>query len=392
MEKEDLFYLNKDVVFFNHGSFGACPLPVMEEFQKWQKTIESRPMEYIGRKHASLMKASREILGKYIGSDPNNLVFVSNATHAMSMVAWSLDLKPGNEVLTSNLEYGAMDRMWEIVCRSGGAKYIKAVVDLPVKSNEDFFKMFSLMINKNTKVLFLSLITSTTALYFNLDEICRFAKSKGIITVVDGAHAPGQIPLQLDESNFDFFTGNCHKWLFAPKGVAFLYAKAKVQNLLNPLIVSWGKEIDTIGNSDFINDFEYLGTRDISAFLSISASIAFHDKYLTSESKMHLNDLLNFAKAGMQNILKTSSIVGDEHFKLQMYAHELPADIDGIILKRKLYDEFKIEIPVSKQNGREFIRISVQIYNTKAEIEYFLEKLKYLIGSDTCKINQISSL
>jgi len=135
-----------------------------------------------------------------------------------------------------------------------------------------------------------------------------------------------------------------------------------------------------------------LGTRDISAFLSISASIAFHDKYLTSESKMHLNDLLNFAKAGMQNILKTSSIVGDEHFKLQMYAHELPADIDGIILKRKLYDEFKIEIPVSKQNGREFIRISVQIYNTKAEIEYFLEKLKYLIGSDTCKINQISSL
>lgn len=379
MEIKDLFQLSPEIVFLNHGSFGACPLPVMEEYHRWQRKIESNPVEFIGRKHGPLLKSAREVLSAYIDARPDDLVYVENATTAFNIVANSIDLKPGDEVLTSDLEYGAMDRMWEIVCKQRGAKYIKVPVSLPIVNEDLFAEAFLKHFNERTKVLFVSQITSATALFLPIKKLCEIAKSKNILTVVDGAHVPGQIRVNLEDSPFDFFTGNCHKWMFAPKGVAFLYAKQNVQNLLKPFIISWGKEIDTINNTIFLNDFEYLGTRDISGFLTIPHCIDFLNEYLNDNERFRIHELLIYAANGIQSILKTPSFNINLNNGIQMYAHQLPANVDGKLLKQKLFDDFKIEIPVSVQNGKEYIRISVQIYNTKSEIDFFLEKLQFLI-------------
>jgi isopenicillin-N epimerase len=385
MEIKNLFQLNPEVVFLNHGSFGACPKPVMEEYLTWQRKMEFQPVEFLGRNHASLLKTSREKLSEFLQASPDDLVYVSNATTALNIIAWSIDLKPGDEVLGTNLEYGAMDRMWELICLHKGAKYIKVQIDLPIKSEELFVEAFMRQVNGRTKVIFASMITSSTALYLPLYKLCRIANSQGIISVIDGAHVPGQFPVQLDISPFDFFAGNCHKWMFAPKGTAFLYAKKNVQHLIKPLIISWGKEIDTLNNSDFINDMEYLGTRDISGFLTVPLCVSFLDEYLNQNARAQIYDLLIYAKDGMELILKTPKIVDSLERCIQMYAHQLPENVDGKMLKQKLYDDFKIEIPVSNQNGKQFIRISLQIYNIRSEVDFFLNKLEYLVSK--CLVN-----
>jgi len=380
MNIKSLFQLNSEVVFLNHGSFGACPYPVMDEYQAWQRKLELQPVEFMGRKHGEYLKFSREKLAAFLGSKAEDLVYVSNATTALSMIAWSMDLKPGDEVLSTNLEYGACDRMWEYICSQKGAKYVKVPINLPIESEDSFVQSFLPFINAKTKVLFVSMITSATALLLPIYQLCSMAVNNQIITVVDGAHVPGHIPIDLDSSPFDFFTGNCHKWMLAPKGTAFMYAKKSVQQLLKPLIISWGKEIDVNNNSDFINDFEYLGTRDISGFLSVPACIRFLDQYFDLDARKQIHELLQYAKNGMEAILKTPCINNNLQNGIQMYAHELPENLDGKLLKQKLYDEFKIEIPVSSQNGRQYLRISIQIYNTRSEVDFFLDKLEILMG------------
>jgi len=379
MKIKELFLLNPEIIFLNHGSFGACPSPIMEEYQFWQYTMESQPVDFIGRQHAVLLKNSREKLGDFLDSKPDNLVYVSNATTALSILAWSIDLKPGDEVLSSNLEYGAMDRMWEIICKQKGAKYVKAKIDLPIENEKIFVQSFMNHINSKTKVLFISMITSSTALFLPINELCKISKSQGIVTIIDGAHVPGHIPIHLDSSPFDFFTGNCHKWMCAPKGTAFLYSKPEVQHLVKPLIISWGKEIDTINNSDFINDFEYLGTRDISGFLSVPKCISFLEVYINAAARVQVHELLVYAKEGMQTVLQTPTITDKLEEGLQMYAQLLPQNVDGKLLKTRLYDDFKIEIPVTEHLKRQYLRVSVQIYNTKDEIDFFLNRLEYLI-------------
>ncbi len=388
MNVKSLFQIDNEVVFLNHGSFGACPFSIMEEDQKWQKEMERQPVEFIGRKHAELLKFSREKLAEFVGAKADDLVYVSNATNALNMIAWSIDLKPGDEVLSTNLEYGASDRMWEFICQQKGAKYVKVEIQLPIENEESFLQAFLPHFNVKTKVLFLSMITSSTALYLPLHQLCKMANSKNIISIIDGAHVPGHIPINLETSPFDFFTGNCHKWMCAPKGTAFLYAKKEVQHMLKPLIISWGKEIDTINNTDFINDFEYLGTRDISGFLSVPACIQFLDQYIDLKARNQIHELLIFAQNGIETILKTPSILKIPQNKIQMYAHQLPANVDGKLLKQKLYDDYKIEIPVSNQNGKQYLRISVQIYNTKNEIDFFLDKLDILLKK--CEIKSIN--
>ncbi|MFN8256427.1 MAG: aminotransferase class V-fold PLP-dependent enzyme [Bacteroidales bacterium] len=379
MNKKELFCLDKEVIFLNHGSFGACPVSILEKYQDWQKILESQPVEFLGRKHAALLKTSRQALGKYIQSDADNLVYVSNATTAINFIGWSVKLKPGDEVITTNLEYGAMDRMWQFICHERGANYKKVKVDLPF-DKVNFIKSFTNEITSKTKVIFLSMITSATALRIPVEEVCKIARDYGILTVVDGAHAPGQIPLNLNNMNVDFFTGNCHKWMMAPKGTAFLYASPAVQPVLKPLIISWGKEIDTINNSDFLNDFEYLGTRDISGFLTVPECISFLEQYNPFNHRQDLYHLLETAAEGMRLILETPPITEIRNNGLMMYAHPLPVNLDGKKLKYELYEQFKIEIPVVVQNQNQYIRVSVQIYNTLAEIVFFLEKLKFLVN------------
>ncbi|MEC8360324.1 MAG: aminotransferase class V-fold PLP-dependent enzyme, partial [SAR324 cluster bacterium] len=236
------FLLRDDVVFLNHGSFGACPRPIFEDYQFWQLELEKQPVEFMDqhRRSLKLIRNVREQLGAFIGSHPNNLVGVTNATTGLNIVARSLPLQEGDEILTTDHEYGALEKTWTFIARKTGAKYIHADVPLPLASVAEFTEAIWSKVTPKTKVLFLSHLTSATALTFPIEELIQRAKENGVWTVIDGAHAPGHVPLQLDELDADFYSGNCHKWMLTPKGSAFLHVHPRVQHLIEPLVVSHG--------------------------------------------------------------------------------------------------------------------------------------------------------
>ena len=282
-ELRELFLLRPDVVFLNHGSFGACPRPVFEAYQQWQLELERQPVEFLGRRFGGLLREAREALAAVVGARADDLVYVPNATTGLNAVARSLRLAPGDEVLTTNHEYGALDRTWRFVCARRGATYVNRPLPLPISSADEVIEQLWAGVTERTRVLFLSHITSPTALILPVQELVRRARAVGIITIVDGAHVPGQIPLNLEALGADFYAGNCHKWLNSPKGSAFLYARKEVQPLVEPLVVSWGWQpesstllsLDSNGSSPFVLQHEWQGTRDIAAYLSVPAAIEF---------------------------------------------------------------------------------------------------------------------
>jgi len=268
----DLFLLNPQIYYLNHGSFGACPRPVFERYQEWQRELETQPVEFLSRRVPTLLQDAREALASYLNCPAEDLVYFPNPTTAINMVARSLDLSPGDEILTTNHEYGAMDRTWRFIAEKTGAKYINHPFPLPVSSPVDFINQFWKGVTPKTKVVFLSQITSQTALTFPVSEICARAREDGILTIIDGAHAPGQIHVDLTALGADIYTGACHKWMCAPKGAAFLYASIEIQSWLEPLVVSWGYQAEQPGESQFIDYHQWQGTRDIAAFLSVPAT------------------------------------------------------------------------------------------------------------------------
>ncbi|GAG01893.1 unnamed protein product, partial [marine sediment metagenome] len=263
------FLLDPKVIYLNHGSFGACPRPVFEEYQRWQRELERQPMVFLARRALDLMAEARGALADFLSCQKDEVVYFPNPTTAINMVARSLKLKPGDEILTTDHEYGAMDSTWRFIGNQTGAHYLRQPIPLPVTSAETFIETFWAGVTDHTRVIFVSHITSPTALRFPVEAICRRARQACILCIVDGAHAPGHIPLDLTDLGADLYTGACHKWLCAPKGSAFLYARREVQDLLQPLVVSWGWESEKPSDSRFIDHHQWQGTRDLSAFLSV---------------------------------------------------------------------------------------------------------------------------
>ncbi|MCB8923129.1 MAG: aminotransferase class V-fold PLP-dependent enzyme [Ardenticatenaceae bacterium] len=207
-----LFLLDPDVHFLNHGSFGAAPRPVMAAYQAWQMRLERQPVHFLVNELPGLLHAAREALGHYLHAPADDLVYVPNATYGVNVVARSLALQPGDEILTSDHEYGACDNAWALVCRKTGAVYRRQPIPLPAAPPQEMAAQFWQGVTPRTKVIFLSHITSPTALTLPVAEICARARQAGILTLVDGAHAPGQLALDLPALGADFYTGNCHKW------------------------------------------------------------------------------------------------------------------------------------------------------------------------------------
>ena len=384
----DLFLLNPDVVFLNHGSFGACPRPVFEVYQQWQRELEHQPVEFLGRGFASSMQAAREGLAAYVHAAPEDLVYVPNATTGLNVVARSLQLQPGDEVLTTDHEYGALDRTWRFVCGKRGATYAKHPVPLPIHSAEDVIETIWAGVTPRTRVLFISHITSPTALILPMAELIRRAREAGVLTVVDGAHAPGQIPLDLTALEVDFYAGNCHKWVTAPKGSAFLYARREVQHLLEPLVVSWGWNrgnesagLLDLGNrtSRFIDEQEWQGTRDIAAYLSVPAAIQFQAEHDWPHVRQKCHELLQEARRHIEKLTDLPPICPDSpEWYAQMAAFPLPT-CDGATLQRRLYDEYRVEVPVIQWGGRQFVRVSMQGYNTAEDVTALMRALGDLL-------------
>ncbi|MGH7429780.1 MAG: aminotransferase class V-fold PLP-dependent enzyme, partial [Candidatus Methylomirabilaceae bacterium] len=226
------FLLRPDVIFLNHGSFGACPRPVFETYQRWQRELECNPVDFLARQLKDLLRDARAALAEFVGAEADDLVYVSNATTGVNIVARSLSLGRGDEVLGTDHEYGALDRTWRFICERHGATYVRASIPVPVVSREEVVDAVWSRVTPRTRVLFISHITAPTALILPIDELVRRARDAGILTVIDGAHAPGQIPVDVTALGADFYAGNCHKWLCAPKGAGFLHARREAEPLL----------------------------------------------------------------------------------------------------------------------------------------------------------------
>lgn len=360
MALRDEFLLDPDVVFLNHGSFGACPRDVFARYQEWQLELERQPVEFLGRRIEGLLAEARAALAAYVNADPDDLVFVQNATTGANLAAWGVALQPGDEVLATSLEYGALDLAWEHICAHAPATYIRMPVTVPLENAVE--EIWS-GVTDRTRVLFISHITSETAVELPVAELCSRARERGITTVVDGAHVPAHIPLDLRALDVDYYTGNCHKWLCAPKGAAFLYVRRELQPAIAPLVVSWGFKDDPT----FLSRHEEQGTRDPAAYLTVPYAIEWQRTHDWDRVRERCRALASTVpkRVGLAPL-------GDG---LQMVAMRLPDDAPPD-LKRRLYDEYEVEVPVS-DNG--IIRVSVNGYNDDSDIDALARALDELL-------------
>ena len=387
----DQFYLNPKITYLNHGSFGACPKPIFEDYQKWQLELEQEPVKFITVSSPKYLKNSKLALAEFIKCNADDFVYVANPSTAFNIVIKNLKLNAGDEILTTNHEYGAMDRTWNYYCKKAGAKYVQQSISLPLNSKEQFIEEFWKGLTKNTKIIFISQITSPTALIFPVKEICEKAKELGLMTIVDGAHVPVHVPLNLAELKADIYTGACHKWMLTPKGCSFLYVKKELQDLFDPLVISWGYEAEFPSHSKFLDYHEYQGTRDISAYLTVPKALEFLKKNNWPEKSKICRDLIKETYIEACQLLNTKPIckVSDE-FLGQMCSIPIKSS-DLLKLKEVLYNEYSIEVPLMKTllsfNGnanQQFLRISAQVYNSKKDMQTLFDAL--------IKIKKTSSL
>jgi len=361
------FLLDPDVAFLNHGSFGACPRPVFERYQWWQRELEREPVEFLARRLPSLLDGARAELAAYVGADAEGLAFVENATTGVNLAARALELGPGDEVLATELEYGACELAWERVCAHVGARYVRAPVPLPLGSPADVVDALFAHAGERTRVVFTSHVTSSTALVLPVEQIVARARAAGLVTVVDGAHGPAQVPLELGSLGADFYTGNCHKWLCAPKGAGFLHVAAEWRERVDGAIVSWGYE----PGKGFHERIEEQGTRDPAAFLAVPDAIRFQTERDWDGVRERCRALTREAREELCALLGTEPLAPAEMLG-QMATVKLPEPAPG--LTERLFREERIEIPVTGPAADQ-IRISIAAYTTRAEVERLLSAL-----------------
>ena len=373
------FLLEPDVVFLNHGSFGATPQPVFDAYQELQRTLEAQPVRFLQREADERLATARARLAGFVGCAARDLVYVPNPTTAINMVAKSLRFEPGDEILTTDHEYGAMDRTWRWICNRSGARYVRAHIPFGVTEDE-FVERVWRERTPRTKVLFLSHMTSATAMRFPVDELVRRGREAGILTIVDGAHIPGHVPLDLEALGCDVYTGANHKWMCAPKGSAFVYARRDVQPLLEPLVVSWGWESDHPSGSTFVDHHEWQGTRDLAAYLATPAAIDWIERQDWSGVQQRCHDLLVDACRRVDELTGLTSVYADDGFPwtAQLAVVRMP-DVDPVELKRRLYDEHRVETPVHRFGDQVLLRISIATYNTTDDVEALVQALSSLL-------------
>jgi isopenicillin-N epimerase len=337
------FLLDPDVVHLNHGGYGACLAPFFETYQRFQLELERNPSEFLGRRFHELTGEARAELAMFVGARPEDLVFVPNATSGLNAAIRSLRLGPEDEVLTTRHEYGAVLRTWTFA----GARLVYAEPEELVGA-----------IGPRTRAVCVSHISSPTAQVLPVEEICAAARDAGVLMIVDGAHAPGQLHLDLELLGADLYAGNCHKWLCAPKGAAFLWSRPAHQRWLEPLVVSWGWGED----SSFAERHGWQGTRDPAAALAVPAAIEAH---------------------GTFDLERCAEIAASFHDRLppvgptpapQMWAVELPVTAPDE-LQRRLFEEHGIEVVVQEWRGRSLLRVSIGPYNEPEDVERLIDAL-----------------
>jgi isopenicillin-N epimerase len=380
------FLLNPAITYLNFGSFGACPRTIFVDYQRLQRELEFEPVQFITVNGLNYLQQSRQALSAYIHCDAGDIVYTTNPSYAINIIAKSFPLSPGDEILSTNLEYGACDRTWNYYCKKAGAKYVRQPITLPIAGREAFIEDFFKGLTPHTKAIFISHITSATALVLPVKEICDLAKQKGLITIVDGAHAPGHIPVDLSGLRADIYAGAPHKWMMTPKGCSFLYVRKELQPLFDPLLISWGYESASPSASRFLDYHQGQGTRDFSAFLTVPAAIRFLKEHqwetvaqacrrLVQQNALRFCDLM-----GAEPISPISDEFLGQMFSIPIYTPQPEK------LQRHLFDHYSIEVPVTTQDNRNFIRYSINAYNSQEDLDKLYAALQEIAPNGYHKI------
>ncbi len=368
-------------MFLNHGSFGACPKPILKLQSEFRAAMEAEPVQFLWRRYEERLEPARQELARFIGAKSKDLVFVTNATAGVNAVLRSLKLRRGDEVLTTNLDYNACHNVLVEVVRQTGAKLVVADIPFPLNSADEITAAILQGVTRRTRLALLDHVTSNTALVFPIKQIVRELEARGVDTLVDGAHAPGMLSLNLRDLRPTYYTANLHKWVCAPKGAAFLWVREDKQTDLQPAVISHGNNRPRSGFTPFQDRFDWAGTFDPSAWFCVGAAIKFMGEVLPGgwpELRQRNRDLAVAARRMLCERLQVEppcpeSLLGS------MATLPLPEALQRVPPSGKidreqlrLYDAFGIEVPLMRfgQPERRWLRVSAQIYNSMADYEY----------------------
>lgn len=373
------FLLDPTLIFLNHGSYGAVPQPVYDAYQAWHRRVELDPVSFYAKTLAGELADSRAKIAAHFGVDPDGLVYVRNVTFGVNVVARSVDLRPGDEVLTTDQEYGACVNAWEAACEAKGATLVRRPIGVPVGNPEDAAKRFMEGAAERTRAVFLSHVTSFTANRLPVAEVSAIARSRGVVSVVDGAHAPGQIDLDVGAVGADVYVGSLHKWFLAPKGCAFLWTRPELRAKVAPLVVGHPYSGRTTGGAPayYVAGHSFLGTDDYAPYLTAPDALAFQEANGWAEvrraARRRLHRFLERCDSdlGLTPLLPSGGSSG-----LQMASVVLPPQTDLAELGRRLYDRYRVVVPLFAWGETKLLRVSVQGYTSDDELDALLAALR----------------
>ena len=372
------------VTYLNHGSFGPPPLRVLRERSNWLERMNAQPMDFFFRSLEPAWRAARDRLSQFVGASPESMVFVDNATVGMNIVADSFQLQPTDRVVVTDHEYGAVQRIWERACREADAPPPTiAKLPLPIESAEAVLDAIFACTDAQTRLLVISHITSPTAITLPIAEICHRARVNGIATCIDGPHAVAQLRLRLDELGCDFYVASCHKWLSAPFGSGFFYVADDQQAAIRPPIFSWGR-LRPQRPESWSDEFIWSGTRDVTPYLAVPAAIDFLEDVSQNAFIARTHELARYARGRLSELTRLQPLTPDEHSWYGAMAHVPLPPVDAHQLQRRLWQEWKIEVPIVHFQERQYIRVSCHLYNDRNQIDLLIRALEQLLTSMGC--------
>jgi isopenicillin-N epimerase len=382
---QELWSLDTNVVFLNHGSYGACPKTVLAVQHNLRSQLEEDPVNFFGRKWEQLIDNARSKLAAFINADVQDLVFVPNATTGVNSVLRSLNFSSADEILTTNHEYNACRNALDFITNRTGVRVVVAKVPFPIESPQQVIAAVLDKISSKTRLALLDHVTSQTGLIFPIQKLVQELQARGIETLVDGAHAPGMLHLNMQEIGATYYTGNCHKWLSAPKGAAFLYVRGDKHSQIHPLTISHGANSPRTDKSRFQLEFDWTGTDDPTAYMCVPEAIAFMGSLLPggwTELMQRNHQLVLEGRQILCDALEVQPPCPEEMIG-SMAVISMPASLERysyMSLHDELFDKFSIQVQVVpwQESPRLLVRISAQIYNTLEGYQYLAKILKDL--------------